>query len=267
MTEHADYLRKTLGYYKQQREKKLVEMRPHLDQLRELEMMIRQLERELGDAPSLAPNPSEIPLALADGFSMKDSVLANNQNNASVRPDEFFTMTQSEAAKAYLKKVGRAIPFEELVAALKKGGARLGGSDPSHTLYVSLARNPHKEFVWPSTDHIGLSEFYGSRTRASAVPGKRVKKAKRSRTNGATTTQPAKAARPARSKDAKKPSDVALAIEEVMKDGQARSKDEIVKAVTQKLGRKVAPISVHGTLVNGKKYEQVDGGQFRHVTG
>jgi hypothetical protein len=69
-------------------------------------------------------------------------------------------MSQSEAAKAYLRKIGHAVHFDELVAALKKGGATLGGKDPRKTLYVSLARNPKKEFVWPSDDHISLGEFY-----------------------------------------------------------------------------------------------------------
>ncbi len=39
----ADHLRKTLEYYRQQRQQKLDELRP-------IELMIRQLETDLGDA-------------------------------------------------------------------------------------------------------------------------------------------------------------------------------------------------------------------------
>ncbi len=168
-----DHLRKTLEYYRQQLHQKFVDMRPQLEQIRSLELMIRQLERELGEAPS--SDVSQSPLALSDNFSVSDSASTKNGSTTAmgVRPDEFFTMTQSEAAKAYLKKVGHAISFDELVAALRKGGAQLGGADPKRTLYVSLARNPRKEFVWPSADHIGLSEFYGGRPRAAALPGNR----------------------------------------------------------------------------------------------
>jgi hypothetical protein len=76
-------------------------------------------------------------------------------------------MTQGEAAKAYLRKIGRAIPFEELVSALRSGGATLGGADPKKTLYVSLARNPKKEFVWPQEGYIGLGEFYNRKESGS----------------------------------------------------------------------------------------------------
>jgi hypothetical protein len=116
--------------------------------------MIRQLERDLGEA-STVENPSVAP----DMGTSKSGLHPMNF----IKPDEFFGLSQSDAAKAYLRKVGHAVPFEELVIALRKGGAKLGGADPKKTLYVSLARNPRKEFVWPSTDHISLSEFYEGR--------------------------------------------------------------------------------------------------------
>ena len=72
-------------------------------------------------------------------------------------------MSQSEAAKEYLRLVGRAISMDDLVAALRAGGAQVGGADPKRTLYVSLKANPKKEFVWPNTDTVGLAEFYKRR--------------------------------------------------------------------------------------------------------
>jgi hypothetical protein len=150
-TDEKEPLRRTLEYYRQQRQQKLDELRP-------IETMIRQLERDLGEAPSLADVGNEVTTAAAISGSSAIGLIISPM--FSLRPDEFYGMSQSEAAKAYLRKVGRAIPFDELVQALRKGGAKLGGADPKKTLYVSLARNPRKEFVWPSTDHISLSEFY-----------------------------------------------------------------------------------------------------------
>jgi len=257
--ETNDHLRKTLDHYRQQRQQKLDELRP-------LELMIRQLEHDLGEASS-NNGISEIK-SLPDG--VLDTASFNRQQPA-IRPDEFFTMTQSDAAKNYLKKVGHAISFDELVGALRKGGAQLGGADPKRTLYVSLARNPNKEFVWPSPDHIGLSEFYPGRARATAMPGNRLKKNARKKKPGGKRGRPPKSAKgvnvPAdpkheKRKAEKKPTEVAKALHDIMQDGKARSKDDIAKEVEAKLGHPVAKIAIFGTLANGKGYEEIDG-QYR----
>jgi hypothetical protein len=146
--ENLEHLRKTLEHYRQQRQQKL-------DEIRAIDLMIRQLEIDLGETPTV------------DESIDREELSPANLNRAvgvrsigGIRPDEFFGMSQNDAAKAYLRKVGRAISMDELVAALQKGGAKLGGADPKKTLYVSMSRNPKKEFVWPSKDHIGLAEFY-----------------------------------------------------------------------------------------------------------
>lgn len=146
-------LRKTLEHYRQQRQQKLAE-------LQRVEAMIAQLEADLGEQPSTGEAPSNV--GSNPSSTLFSDILAPFRKPAGdpIRPDEFYGMSQSEAAKAYLRKVGRAVPFDELVNALRKGGATLGGKDPKKTLYVSLARNPRKEFVWPSSDHISLAEFY-----------------------------------------------------------------------------------------------------------
>ncbi len=151
--EDNDHLRKTLEHYRQQRQQKMDEV------IRPLDLMIRQLEHDLGEAPS-----TDIPAGATENSTPAKMTLVVSPL-FSVKPDEFFAMSQSDAAKAYLRKVGHAIPFDELVAALQKGGATLGGADPKKTLYVSLARNPRKEFVWPSKDHISLKEFYENRVK------------------------------------------------------------------------------------------------------
>jgi hypothetical protein len=144
--ENLEHLKKTLEHYRQQRQQKL-------DEVRAIELMIRQLEIDLGESPTVEA------LAVEEG-SANQSRAVGLRSIGPIRPDEFFGMSQNDAARAYLRKVGRAISMDELVAALQKGGATLGGADPKKTLYVSMSRNPKKEFVWPSKDHIGLAEFY-----------------------------------------------------------------------------------------------------------
>ncbi|HET6144686.1 MAG TPA: hypothetical protein VFE02_14340, partial [Candidatus Acidoferrales bacterium] len=99
----VDHLRQTLEYYRQQRQKKFEEYRAS-------DSLVRQLEKELGEAPTseaepmLATNGSpEIPITIP--------------RTLEVRPDEFFSMSQSEAAKTYLRKIKRAISFDQLVEA------------------------------------------------------------------------------------------------------------------------------------------------------
>ena len=151
----SEALRSALEHYQQQREQKVKEFE---EAVRTIDLMIWQLKRDLGEVPDgeVPATPTVSPLASSNGSVGKASV--------SIKPDEFFRMNQTDAARAYLRKVGHSIPFDDLVAALRKGGAKLGGADPKKTLYVSLARNPRKEFVWPSKDFIGLDEFYADRT-------------------------------------------------------------------------------------------------------
>jgi hypothetical protein len=230
--------------------------------------MIRQLEHDLGEASTNS---------ISEIASLPDSALDTtsfSRQQTAVRPDEFFTMTQSDAAKNYLKKVGHAISFDELVAALRKGGAQLGGADPKRTLYVSLARNPNKEFVWPSPDHIGLSEFYPGRARATANPGNRLKKnGRKKKSSGRKRGRPPKVAKATdeptdvkheKRKGKKQPTEVAKALHDIMQDGKTRSKDDIAKEVEAKLGHPIAKIAIFGTLANGKGYEEVDG-QYRYT--
>src|ERR1700692_5027577 len=108
--------------------------------------MTARLSVHFGEVPEgePVPLPASPPLSSSNGVPGRPSV--------SIKPDEFFRMNQTDAARAYLKKVGHSIPFDDLVAALRKGGAKLGGADPKKTLYVSLARNPGKDLLCRGRD-------------------------------------------------------------------------------------------------------------------
>lgn len=159
------FMKQTLEYYRKEREKLVVEITPQLDKIRGFDAMIQQLARDLNEPANIDPVLIESASSISTGAV--PAVLANGNGNkatrTTLRPDEFFGMSQSDAAKAYLKMVGRAISMDELVGALQSGGAQVGGVDPKRTLQVSLKANPKKEFVWPNKDTIGLAEFYTKR--------------------------------------------------------------------------------------------------------
>jgi hypothetical protein len=185
-------------------------------------------------------------LSVSDRKSMSDSVsLSNNGRSSDVRPDEFFGMSQSDAARAYLNKVGRAVSFDQLVQVLRRGGAEVGGAEPKKTLYVSLMRNPKGEFVIPSEGHVGLRVFYPGLPKAGRTPkAKKGKKAKR-RQKGAS---PAK----------KDPSDIMVGLKQILAHSEPKTKGELVESLAEKLGHKIAPISVAGAL-RSKVFSEEDG--------
>ncbi len=207
-------------------------------------LLLNKLEADAGEAATTAPK--EIGLALSDRLAMSDAFSASvNGRSGEVRPDEFFGMSQSDAARAYLKKFGRAVSFDHLVQVLRKGGAEVGGADPKKTLYVSLMRNPKGEFVIPSEGHVGLRAFYpGLPKGGKTVRPKKGKKAKRQKKSGKTTE--------------KVPSDVMVGLKQALSQGEPKTQAELIKTLGDKLGRKIAPISVAGAL-RSKVFKKSDG--------
>jgi hypothetical protein len=260
-----DHLKETLEYYRQQRARKIEELRP-------IDLMIRNLERELGENPT---NPVDLyDSATPQVSEVLDNLQTVSGTQPSIRPDEFYQMSQTEAAKVYLRKVGRAIGFDQLVEALRKGGATLGGADPKKTLYVSLARNPRREFVYPSDGFIGLSEFYQDRGKPMSL--RKVKKGGKKKTKSAKRKRAVKAANGKKEKIAAVTTSIPKAeketahvnvgevVREVMRDGKPRTREDIFKAVETKLGHPIAPIAVYGTL-RGKGFSADDDGKISLV--
>jgi|ERR1035437_2296623 hypothetical protein len=246
----TEHLRQTLEYYRQQLQKKLEELSP-------LQLMIRQLERELGEstnAPEITEPNGNTTLSAQTfaGFGVN--------RNIEVRPDDFYGMSQSEAAKAYLLKIGRAVSLDELVSALNKGGARVGGASPKKTLYVGLMRNPMREFVSPSENHIGLRSFYPGLPkveRAAAKPSAKKSKTKKKSRAAKKTKRPNPPKAPdLQTVEEPKKHPMKETVHEILGASQPQTADEIFKAVEQKLG-KVPKIAVLGAL-RGKEFELVD---------
>src|SRR6185369_9992194 len=98
-----DFLRQTLSYYRDQRQR-IVEQ-----QLRPVDLIIRQIETELGETSDVStPDvPFALPAFSADGVQSPN--LPTNNKMPELRGDEFFGKSQGDAARAYVMKVGHAV--------------------------------------------------------------------------------------------------------------------------------------------------------------
>jgi hypothetical protein len=165
-------MRETLEHFRQQRLNKL-------EEIRQMESTIRQLERELGDdqtgfaadmqiSASAEQNGKSIPLA------------STTQRKANIQGDEFFGLSQPEAARRYLKKIGQAVSVDEILEALRKGGCKVGGADPKKVLYICMVRDT-RNFIKLPNGMIGLRDFYADRNLNKFNADKKAKPPKRKR--------------------------------------------------------------------------------------
>jgi hypothetical protein len=148
-------LKKVLELYLQQK-------RDKLEEVRQLDLIIARLSRDIGEPTAesqIAEAPSD---SMADSWREKvEMVLLPAGGRSTVRPDEFFGMTYTAAASAYLERVGHAVSMDELLDALNKGGCPVGGKEPKKTLYISLIRAVKTFVPIPGkTGFLGLRKFY-----------------------------------------------------------------------------------------------------------
>jgi len=257
-------LRQTLEYFSQQRQAKLQE-------IKSLDFTIRQLEKELGEASTEAP----IELTNSDaGLPVVNGSSQSAQSSMEIRPDEFYGMSQSDAAKAYLRKAHQAVSLGQLLDGMTRGGAKVGGEDPKRTLYVSLMRNPKKEFVVIGDDNFGLREFYPHLPKTGTSRGPKGKRPKRRRAKSLNkskqnteqpqdkTDQKVIDAGDAAKETAK--NEIRAAVIGILKDGQPQVWGNIHLAVERELGREVSKMAVYGILRNKKLFEGA-GGKVRLI--
>jgi hypothetical protein len=86
--------------------------------------------------------------------------------NITIRPDEFYGLSNTDAAEKYLRKVGHAVSLGEIYNALSQGGVKFTG-DGRKSLYVQLIRATRKFTKIGSGQGIsfGLLEFYPKRAK------------------------------------------------------------------------------------------------------
>jgi hypothetical protein len=244
-----DPLKAALEHYRQRRSS-------ILEELRKIELTIRQLEADTGEASDdRADNYSPMP---GETFGEKPFV-GSSKGLPSVRHDEFFGMTQSEAAKAYLTKVGHAVSMDQLVEALQSGGCRVGGVSAKRTLYISLVRNI-RDFVPVSSGVIGLRAFYPGLKSTSSTSGKNINKGKKGKGGGKGKAKKLLAKKKVEPRKSAPEKTLAhKTVYATLQDGELHSKETILKAGKD---AGVMPIAIHGILRNAKDIETV-GDSFR----
>lgn len=234
----SDYLRQTLEHYRQQRQ-------AQLEELRKTEALIAHFEKELGEASTTELTQSGI-----EFVNLSADIRPPEPRASDVRPDEFYGMTQTQAAKAYLQRMKRAVSIEQIVEALKNGGAQLGGADPKKTLYVSLARNPERQFVIPREGFFGLREFYPNLPKTVSKP-KKSGPGRRAARKGHKSKPDRARKQIAPKQQSEKP--IKASVSRALSGGQANTLEEIKRSVEKELGRPVATLGVAATL-RGKEF-------------
>jgi hypothetical protein len=267
----SDSIREAIDRLSQQ-EKKLV------GELNELRVTIRTLKRTAGmEVGSVEGENADSQVAFAPDAVVSPTP-GSNGGRPTIRPDEFFGTTHADAARRYLKRVGYAVSFAELVEVLRKGGCKLTSSEPEKVLWISLIKNS-RDFVPPQPGYVGLREFYPTKARAKQVNDRKATKAKRpAKKNGVKSNHAPKQAakpkteRPDTSKksngsqlkpETKAPKQIPLAVHEFMRDKEFHGLDEIVGAVRKKLGDSILPLSVRGALSSKKSFEKNESGKYR----
>jgi hypothetical protein len=251
----SDSLRGTLEELRAQERKTL-------DELNSLRFTIRNLERLGGIESSESSNIDNMPENAPPAKEATVAASSGTGGKATIRPDEFFGLTHAEAARRYLKKIGHAVPFAELVEVLRKGGCKLTSTDPERVLWISLIKNS-KDFVPPQKGFVGLREFYPAGARAANEKTKIKKKRKKGKKKAKKKDRAASDGKAAEQPD--KPKEVGNAVQEFMSDKKPHSPEEVAEAVSKKLGRQIKVIAVRGSLNNKRHFEKADG-KFRLVT-
>jgi hypothetical protein len=84
-----------------------------------------------------------------------------------IRPDEFYNMSNTEAAEKYLRKLGHSATLDEIFNKLKEGGAYLTSANAKNNLNIQLTRATRK-FAKISTGtsvSFGLLDWYPKRAK------------------------------------------------------------------------------------------------------
>jgi hypothetical protein len=155
MNDIAGHISKTLDELRHQLSAKANEARKILAAINTLEEMLALPKTSF---PDLSPGISlQENMGLADSASV--SVGPPSPAPATIRPDEYLGNQPLEAAKKYIRRVGRAVHIDEIADAISKGGAAVGGKSWKEELLTSLIRST-RETVKVSEGTFGLVEFY-----------------------------------------------------------------------------------------------------------
>jgi hypothetical protein len=138
---------------------------------------------------------------------VRESHVSPKPSNVAILPDTYLGDPPLDAAKKYIGSVGHAVSFDEIVAAVTKGGAATVGPNWKDVLEISLMRSG-AEVVKVADKTYGLARFYTEeqikRLRESRRPmpvhprkkkAKHTRKAKAAAAKQGDDSEPEKSAR------------------------------------------------------------------------
>lgn len=144
---------------------------------------LSKVNTAIGAIEELAGKPLSTPADANSGVAAESTLTElPSKELGTIRPDEYFGLSQGQAAKKYLQKVGHAAHIEEIMKGITQGGIRVAGNS-TRNLYIALVRNT-TDFVLVGTNTFGLREFYPHL--------KRGKKESKPTTKGMRRTKPPK---------------------------------------------------------------------------
>ncbi|MCZ7385422.1 MAG: hypothetical protein O8C63_11850 [Candidatus Methanoperedens sp.] len=126
----------------------------------------KEIERIYGLLKSLKSYDESIEIPDIAKLITSESAEIEKSSGSSIRPDEFYGLSNTDATERYLKKIGHAVSLEEIYNALMKGGVVFTGNGRNN-LNIMLTRATRKfaKIVSDSVIHFGLLEWYPSRRK------------------------------------------------------------------------------------------------------
>ncbi len=134
--------------------------------LKELKTKVEEVKAVYTELQTLKKYGADIVLPDLQNLLNVNGTEVWDSTDMSIRPDEFFGMTNSEAAEKYLKKIGHAAPFDDIYTALVEGGLKFTANGRT-VLNNQLTRGTRK-FVKMGKGHkisFGLLDFYPDRIK------------------------------------------------------------------------------------------------------
>lgn len=135
-----------------------------LDRLREQEAVAANTKRAV----------NALCVAMGEPIMFEDSDIDKKaQPQGQIHPDQFFGKPLATAVRTYLEMRGRAVPFQEIMDALTRGGFDFGNDKfAEKNLRISLSKNTTTFVQIKGSDSFGLVDWYDLKKNGGKKRGK-----------------------------------------------------------------------------------------------
>jgi len=136
----------------------------------DLKAKVKEVEELYGALKTLQKYGAEINLPDIQNLFSTSGHEATIETNVSIRTDEFYQMTNSDATEKYLRKIGHAMPLDDIYNALVQGGIAFTRNGKI-VLNTQLTRATRKfaKIGKGQTVSFGLLEWYLARRRKAVL--------------------------------------------------------------------------------------------------